>query len=36
VRPLITGRVNLDQMQSAMDGLVADRGSQSKVLVACS
>ncbi len=36
VRPLITGRVSLDQMQSAMNGLVADRGSQSKVLVACS
>jgi (R,R)-butanediol dehydrogenase / meso-butanediol dehydrogenase / diacetyl reductase len=36
VRPLITGRVTLDQMQSAMDGLVKDRGTQSKILVACS
>jgi 2-desacetyl-2-hydroxyethyl bacteriochlorophyllide A dehydrogenase len=36
VRPLITGRVAMDQMQAAMEGLVADRGSQSKVLVACS
>ena len=36
VRPLITGRVGLDQMQAAMDGLVADRGAQSKILVACS
>ena len=36
VRPLITGRIGLDQMQSAMEGLVADRGSQSKILVACS
>ena len=36
VRPLITGRVGLDQMQAAMDGLVADRGAHSKILVACS
>ncbi len=36
VRPLITGRVGLDQMQSAMDGLLADRGNHSKILVACS
>jgi 2-desacetyl-2-hydroxyethyl bacteriochlorophyllide A dehydrogenase len=36
VRPLITDRVTLDQMQSAMAALVTDRGSQSKILVACS
>jgi len=36
VRPLITGRVGIDQMQAAFDGLATDRGSQSKVLVACS
>jgi (R,R)-butanediol dehydrogenase/meso-butanediol dehydrogenase/diacetyl reductase len=36
VRPLITGRVTLEQMQSAMETLVADRGSHSKVLVSCS
>jgi 2-desacetyl-2-hydroxyethyl bacteriochlorophyllide A dehydrogenase len=36
VRPLITGRVGLDEMQSAMDSLLADRGAQSKILVACS
>ncbi len=36
VRPLISARVGLDQMQSAMDGLIADRGRHSKILVACS
>ncbi len=36
MRPLITGRVGIDQMQTAFDGLASDRGSQSKVLVACS
>ncbi len=36
VRPLISGRVALDKMQNAFDGLIADRGSQSKILVACS
>jgi (R,R)-butanediol dehydrogenase/meso-butanediol dehydrogenase/diacetyl reductase len=36
VRPLISGRVALNQMQQAFDGLIADRGSQSKILVACS
>lgn len=36
VRPLISGRIALNQMQQAFDTLIADRGSQSKILVACS
>ena len=36
VRPLITARVRLEQMQEAFEKLAADRGSQSKILVACS
>jgi 2-desacetyl-2-hydroxyethyl bacteriochlorophyllide A dehydrogenase len=35
VRPLISGVVSLEQMQEAFDRLIADRGGQSKVLVAC-
>jgi threonine dehydrogenase-like Zn-dependent dehydrogenase len=36
VRPLITGKIALEQMQQAFEMLVADRSSHSKVLVACS
>jgi len=36
VRPLITGKIELEQMQQAFEMLVADRSSHSKVLVACS
>ena len=36
VRPLITGKISLQEMQQAFEMLVADRSSHSKVLVACS
>ena len=36
VRPLISGRISLEQMQQVFEMLATDRGSHSKVLVSCS
>jgi threonine dehydrogenase-like Zn-dependent dehydrogenase len=36
VRPLISARYDLDDIQKAFEALAADRGSFGKILVTCS